>query len=168
MPAAAAMERRGDHFRAALQTFDDRFDRHRDALTDIKTPPQNLVDDRPGKRMVRAASARFSNIVQDPYARGREPPGRIPAASASPFTGAAMTAIDSDLLEEMIRTPVDHFEDPHAVTHDARLSHAQKEAVLEAWAQGCRDKDAPSPRLERAYLGEVERALERLAELRRD
>lgn len=79
-----------------------------------------------------------------------------------------MSAIDSTTLDEMLRAPVDHFDDPLAVAHDARLNHAQKAAVLEAWAQACRDPGRAAPRFERSYLGEVERALERLAELRSD
>ncbi|MGR8918847.1 MAG: hypothetical protein ACU85V_04460 [Gammaproteobacteria bacterium] len=83
-----------------------------------------------------------------------------------------MPPIDNDTLETMIRAPSEHFETPVAVTADDRLSHAQKEAVLRAWAAACREHETAAGEtvpagLDRSYLKEIERAIDLLAELRR-
>ena len=79
--------------------------------------------------------------------------------------------IDNHTLEAMTSAPAEHFDSPLAVTRDDRLSHAQKEAVLQAWSAACRrNQDAGGTvpvGLDHAYLKEVEHAIDRLAELRR-
>jgi len=79
--------------------------------------------------------------------------------------------IDNDTLAAMTSAPTEHFDSPLAVTRDDRLSHAQKEAVLQAWSEACRRDQGSGGQvtagLDHAYLKEVEHAIDRLAELRR-
>ncbi|MEQ8230271.1 MAG: hypothetical protein RLW61_08845 [Gammaproteobacteria bacterium] len=78
---------------------------------------------------------------------------------------------DTPDLESMQRRPMRHFANPREVTERSDLTHEQKAAILDAWARHC-DAAATAASAGRPVQddpgdrGEVERAAERLAELR--
>ncbi|MEQ8661054.1 MAG: hypothetical protein RLW62_09575 [Gammaproteobacteria bacterium] len=81
-----------------------------------------------------------------------------------------MTVSKQD-LEAMRRAPTAYFASPREVTARSDLTHADKQAILEAWTRHC-EAAAAASRAGRAVQDdpgdrrEVERAVELLAELR--